>query len=205
PETLALKLAGSLSESGSNIGLRTQTIQLLRDSMYRLCEAYLSGVIGAEEYRRLLLRYQNSTIALLAVEQLTGAVPPRQIILRSDEAGGGHKPEEHTTPVSQPEASTASTNIDLVSTVQHDRNAAMKGVAEAVERIVSKVLEADYTTSDECLRLFIAPISFPDEPAVEYCKEYLEQKRQEFLRSRDEPEKKVQRPKGGPIMAPKER
>ena len=31
----------STSESVASIGLRTQTIQLLRDAYYRLCEAFL--------------------------------------------------------------------------------------------------------------------------------------------------------------------
>jgi hypothetical protein len=45
-------LAISQSESAASIGLRTQSIQLLRDEMYRLCEAYAAQAIDKEEFNR---------------------------------------------------------------------------------------------------------------------------------------------------------
>src|SRR5262245_1696768 len=35
----------SLAEAAGSIGLRTQSIQLMRDAMYRLCEGYMAGAI----------------------------------------------------------------------------------------------------------------------------------------------------------------
>ena len=40
-----IALTAAQQETAVNIGLRTQSIQLLRDSLYRLCEGYLSGAI----------------------------------------------------------------------------------------------------------------------------------------------------------------
>ena len=73
-----LDLSASTSESAASIGLRTQTIQLLRDAYFRLCEAYLNDGIDAIAYDILQRRFQNQIIALLAVEQLTGAVAASQ-------------------------------------------------------------------------------------------------------------------------------
>ncbi len=73
--------AFSNSESASSIGLRTQSIQLLRDGMYRLCEAYFGGIIGREETGRRMSRYQDTMVAILAIESLTGVVTPQQVIL----------------------------------------------------------------------------------------------------------------------------
>lgn len=81
---VAANLASSQSESGASIGLRTQSIQLLRDGMYRLCEGYAAGAITAEEFNRQQRRYQNLMLALLAIEQLSGAVVAQQVSL-----GGG--------------------------------------------------------------------------------------------------------------------
>lgn len=64
----------SLSEGASSIGLRTQSIQLMRDAMYRLCEAHLSGSIDGPAYQTLHRRFQSSMVAILAIEQLTGTV-----------------------------------------------------------------------------------------------------------------------------------
>lgn len=69
-------LRAALSQTGQNIGLRTQTITLLRDMMYRACEAYLGGALDDFRVEVLHQRVQNIALALLAVEQLTGAVQP---------------------------------------------------------------------------------------------------------------------------------
>ena len=69
------------SESGANIGLRTHSIQLLRDSFYRTCEAYLNGGIDEIEYALQMRRFQTSMIALISIEQLTGVVKAPAVVL----------------------------------------------------------------------------------------------------------------------------
>lgn len=86
PESVSGSFAGSISGNAASIGLRTQSIQLLRDGFYRLCESYLSGAIDAEEYDILQRRYQANMIALLAIEQLTGVVRPPAVALTSTAA-----------------------------------------------------------------------------------------------------------------------
>jgi len=83
----ALQAAGSTSEAAGSFGLRTQTIQLLRDSYYRLCEAFLNDGLDSISYDVLQRRFQNHIIALLAVEQLTGAVVGAQARLSTLEEG----------------------------------------------------------------------------------------------------------------------
>ena len=67
-------LSGTSAESGANIGLRTQTITVLRDQGFRACEAYANEGIHPEDYQQLLRRNQILSTATLAIEQLTGAV-----------------------------------------------------------------------------------------------------------------------------------
>jgi len=76
-----VRLAGTLNENSSSIGLRTQTITILRDAMYRLCEGYLGEALTATSFERLQRRYQNAMVGLLAIEQLTGAVAAKQVVL----------------------------------------------------------------------------------------------------------------------------
>lgn len=78
-------LGASFAQSTSQeyIGLRTQTIQLLRDAHFRLCEGFMNDGIDAIAYDVLQRRFQSQIVALLAVEQLTGAV-----VARRQEAGG---------------------------------------------------------------------------------------------------------------------
>src|SRR5205809_6717078 len=49
--------------------------------MYRLCEGYAAGALTNAEFNREQRRYQNLMLSLLAIEQLTGAVVPRQVSL----------------------------------------------------------------------------------------------------------------------------
>ena len=82
--TLGIKVSGKevlnslFSENATSIALRTQTIQLLRDAYYRLCEAYMNDGIDAIAYDVLQRRFQSQIVALLAVEQLTGAMLAKQ-------------------------------------------------------------------------------------------------------------------------------
>lgn len=75
----ALGAAFASQEGAASIGLRTQTITILRDAMYRLCEGYASGALDDIAYARLQRRYQAIVTGLLAIEQLTGAVVASQV------------------------------------------------------------------------------------------------------------------------------
>lgn len=70
-DSVTATLGFSQQESSSFVGLRTQTIQLLRDGMYRLCEGYLSGALSQADFAWLSRRYQKYMVALLTIEQLT--------------------------------------------------------------------------------------------------------------------------------------
>lgn len=76
---------GSLAQGAQNstagIGLRTQSITLMRDALYRICEASMNDMIGPVHNATLLGRGMDLTAVVLAVEQLTGAVVASQPIL----------------------------------------------------------------------------------------------------------------------------
>jgi hypothetical protein len=74
----ALNLAFAQQQSAAGIGLRTQSITLMRDAMYRICEAYASGALDNKEVAKLHRQYQHILLSLLAIEQLTGPVMARQ-------------------------------------------------------------------------------------------------------------------------------
>ena len=85
-EKKALDMALSGSETASFIGNRTETIQLLRDNLYRACEGYLSGALDKQAYISLIRRYQVMTMGLLAIERLTDTVRPPHVTLVSGTA-----------------------------------------------------------------------------------------------------------------------
>lgn len=85
----AISVGMGSSESSAYVGLRTQSIQLLRDQFFRACEAYMNNAIDAGEYNLLIRRYQKQTAALLAIEQLTTIVSvPRSAVTATGAAKG---------------------------------------------------------------------------------------------------------------------
>ncbi|MEW8437687.1 MAG: hypothetical protein AB2689_05975 [Candidatus Thiodiazotropha taylori] len=70
----SVDLANQFGEGSRNIGLRTQSIQLMRDALYRVCEAYFSKALNSAQLMDLHQHYQDVLIGTLAIEQLTGAV-----------------------------------------------------------------------------------------------------------------------------------
>ena len=83
-----IQAAFASGQNSASVGLRTQSIQLMRDSMYRTCEAFLSGALLPHEVYLLQRRFQNLTVGLLAIEQLTGAVRAGQATLAASSAAG---------------------------------------------------------------------------------------------------------------------
>jgi hypothetical protein len=76
----ALSAAFSSSEQGSMIP-RTQTINMLRELMYRTCERYMNGGIASLELPLQAIRDQRLMVSILAIEQLTGAVAAKAVAL----------------------------------------------------------------------------------------------------------------------------
>lgn len=70
-EEVQAALAQSFSETASQLGVRNATIQLLRDGLYRQCEAYMNGLIGKAYYEQIANKYVNAMLVLLATEELT--------------------------------------------------------------------------------------------------------------------------------------
>ncbi|MDQ1159544.1 hypothetical protein QE385_003941 [Sphingomonas sp. SORGH_AS 950] len=64
------RAAAALAEAAGTIE-RTQTVNMLREAMYRTCERYLNGMIGRSELVVQAARDQRMMIKVLAIEQLT--------------------------------------------------------------------------------------------------------------------------------------
>lgn len=79
------KAGGSIAQSDqsaiADISLRTQSIVLMRDALFRVCEAALNDDLSEVQVATMLARGMNLVAVVLAVEQLTGAVKASQSYL----------------------------------------------------------------------------------------------------------------------------
>lgn len=110
------KAAAAIAESAGTIE-RTQTVNLLRESMYRTCERFLSGALTPQQFIVQAARDQRSMVAVLAIEQLTRAARPAATIL----AAGGTS--------ASVASDKAATLIQQFSTEKSDAGAALKAAA----------------------------------------------------------------------------
>lgn len=83
PSQQSVSIAQALAASAGSIGLRTQSITLMRDALYRICELYFNGAISRNAAVQLLERSQDLSLGILAIEQLTGAVQAQQVMLNT--------------------------------------------------------------------------------------------------------------------------
>lgn len=83
-----LDLTESIAEGVGSIGIRTAAIEALRDIMYRNCEAYAIGGISKTGIETLQRRFQSTMVAILAIEQLTGAVRAPAVVLAGSSSTG---------------------------------------------------------------------------------------------------------------------
>lgn len=74
----------STSSAVASVGVRTQSITLMRDALYRMCEAYSNGQMSPAQVMTFLSRSQDLTAVVLAVEQLTGPVVGQQASLTGE-------------------------------------------------------------------------------------------------------------------------
>jgi hypothetical protein len=76
----AANFALATAEQGSTIP-RTQTVNMLREMMYRTCERYLNGEITDLEMSVQAVRDQRMMASTLAIEQLTGTITPAPVFI----------------------------------------------------------------------------------------------------------------------------
>ncbi|NTU42208.1 MAG: hypothetical protein HGA78_03985 [Nitrospirales bacterium] len=119
PSQGSASLAQALQSSAGSIGLRTQSITLMRDSLYRICEAYSNNAIGPVQVATLLGRSQDLTAVILAIEQLTGAVAASQVILTGTAGAGA--------------SASALSNNQLLAAAREDEVAKQKSLDEATK------------------------------------------------------------------------
>jgi hypothetical protein len=65
-------IAGASSEAAASIAMRSQTIQLLRDGLFRACEAYMKGAIDQQQYNIVLFDMDRQIITALGLDAIGG-------------------------------------------------------------------------------------------------------------------------------------
>lgn len=86
---VAAKFRSAMAENAATVE-RTQTVNILREMMYRTCERFLGGAISEDEFIVQSARDQQMIVQVLALEQITGVVKAQSTALTTvARAAGG--------------------------------------------------------------------------------------------------------------------
>jgi hypothetical protein len=140
------KLAAGLSENASTIE-RTQTVNVLREMMYRNCERYMNGAMNADAFTVQAARDHRLILDLLAIEQLTGVARAQATALTTNsKALGG--------------SSAAMTALEAARINMITKQAE---VAKALEELKDPAKAANQTASlDACKAALVIPTEDPE-------------------------------------------
>ncbi len=136
PKSINIALQGAFtsSETGSTIA-RTQTINMLKEMMYRTCERYLNGAINKEQFAVIAARDQRIMTSILAIEQLTGTIQPKPTVI----AVNGN-------------ASTGQTSADAMKTLS-DAKSALDGKKDDLDKAQKDFDEVNDSAGPSCEEL----------------------------------------------------
>ena len=176
---VALAMALALNEAAGQLR-RARTVQLLRDSLFRACEAYMNEAMDKIDYTRIANKYADATVTLLAIEQLTspdtgvatiiapgGTQAQSEATVPAPPEGGQPTPPEGGQPA-QPEAGGSATSGASTTPPPPDGGGGSTGLAAAgvsnevanvVGDLVSQFLRSNVQNS--CIEFFSKDVYIP--------------------------------------------
>ena len=124
----------AITETAASIGIRTSAIQALRDITYRNCEGYVNGGITSFGLETLQRRFQSTLVAVLAIEQLTGAVQARNVALTSSLS----KSDAASLAKIVDQVTEAKAALDAAKSAQAKADAKVKTAKDAVTALIAQ-------------------------------------------------------------------
>lgn len=73
--------SGGSSESAASIGFRNESIQMLRDGYYRLCEAHMYGALTKFQYQHMIMNADTFMAVISALQTLGNNPTAQQVAL----------------------------------------------------------------------------------------------------------------------------
>ena len=119
----------SAAKTMASMGIRTASVQILRDLAYRACEGHMNNVIQDDEYKVIVRNSGPVAVALMAVDGLTQMSPAPLVAVN--------------TSVSAPASGVppTSTSVTFNNTGKDYKPEELKNVADDVLKIVQEVMK----------------------------------------------------------------
>ncbi|MDE2385264.1 MAG: hypothetical protein KGO53_11660 [Alphaproteobacteria bacterium] len=134
------RLGAAYGETAASVGVRTETIQVLRDGYFRLCEAYLNGAIGAKEYKLTLAFIDEFIVTVVAIETLGGKVVAPAVVISPQ---GKVTASDSTTDAANTSPGNSVTEIKVNTS----------GLSKDAAQAIAAILAAYYQRKAEYLKI----------------------------------------------------
>jgi hypothetical protein len=121
----------SRAESAAQLTNRLATIQLLRDGLYRACEAYANGAISDTTYAVILSRYDDTMVTMLMGELAAGNFGQQLATLSSDASGNAAATAGKMTESSLETLKEAQAELDQAKEAEKKAAAELKSCRDA--------------------------------------------------------------------------
>lgn len=131
-------VSGGSSESAASLSFRNETVQMLRDGYYRLCEAYMNGALTRKQYQHMILNADTFMVVISALQTLgSNPVAPAVAINAGGVSASIPKDGTTTTTITAPTG-----EVTKIANVQGTNGAGARDAksAEMAAQIVSGYL-----------------------------------------------------------------
>jgi hypothetical protein len=137
-------IGSSYAESIAQLGERLATVQLLRDKMYRACEAYQNGAISDTSYTLMLARFDKTMASMLASEIAAGAFGRNLATLGGSASTGSVDPQKLAD--AQKEVTDRSSDVQTVagSAATADKQAQITAASEKLNNAVTNLVKLEF-------------------------------------------------------------
>ncbi len=133
PESVGAAIGAASNESAGSIGLRTQTIQILRDGYYRICEAYQNGALSKADYQRVLLGVDSFITVVAAIETIGGTTRAPAVAISPGAATTSATGDDAT-------AQTSAGTVEIEN-ISQESGTISKDQANAIAKVVVEYLK----------------------------------------------------------------
>lgn len=135
--TEGINASGAFSQAVGELGQRTPVIQLLRDSLFRSCEAYMNGLLNDVDYTDILAFFDVYSSTLLGIESLTHI--PRSPVIVQTSANSNITNKIEAEADSPNKKGETETNLDAKGNSNQPGNITVTG--QRSDKVAEKVAE----------------------------------------------------------------
>jgi len=136
-------IGSSYAASIAQLGERLATVQLLRDKMYRACEAYQNGAISDTSYTLMLARFDKTMASMLASEIAAGAFGRNLATLGGSASTGGVDPKK----LSDARDAVKAASKQLEDAASANQRAGITAASANLDNAVNELVEIEFLSA----------------------------------------------------------